>query len=67
MLAFVEEVPSKFVWESGSFDDLKQYKFGQGRIAHYFCPTCGTSVAARGEDESSRKVGVNVSSALLVC
>jgi hypothetical protein len=61
MLAFVDEVPSKFEWENGSFDDLKQYKFGKGRIAHYFCPTCGTSVAARGEDESSRKVGVNVS------
>ncbi|KAI9704799.1 MAG: hypothetical protein M1836_006579 [Candelina mexicana] len=31
-------------------DELKEYKFGPGRIAHSFCPTCGTSVAAKSTD-----------------
>jgi hypothetical protein len=66
MLAFVDEVPSQLEWESGGFGNLKQYKFGKGHIAHYFCPTCGTSLAARGEGESFKKVGINVSCPLSV-
>ena len=37
---------SLFTWTKGSFDDLTQYKFNTGHVKHYFCPTCGISVAS---------------------
>jgi len=32
---------------SGQFEDLKSYTFATHSVAHYFCPTCGSSCMAR--------------------
>ncbi|KAF2739350.1 hypothetical protein EJ04DRAFT_573328 [Polyplosphaeria fusca] len=34
-------------YEKGVFDELKKYTFANHEIAHYFCPTCGTSCFAK--------------------
>ncbi|KAF3051958.1 hypothetical protein E8E11_008821 [Didymella keratinophila] len=31
----------------GQFEDLKSYTFATHSVAHYFCPTCGSSCMAR--------------------
>ncbi|KAF2395813.1 hypothetical protein EJ06DRAFT_501305 [Trichodelitschia bisporula] len=46
MLQFVG--PDGFEWEKGGFEGLSEYKFGKEAISHYFCPTCGTSLAVSG-------------------
>jgi len=36
----------KFRFTKGSANDLTTYSFGEGRIIHRFCPTCGTAFGA---------------------
>ncbi|KAJ9638667.1 hypothetical protein H2204_004143 [Knufia peltigerae] len=36
-------------WISGK-DNMTSYSFGPERIAHSFCPTCGTSVSGKSTD-----------------
>ena len=36
-------------WISGK-DDMTKYTFGQERVGHYFCGTCGTSMGAKSTD-----------------
>ncbi|KAF2187726.1 glutathione-dependent formaldehyde-activating enzyme [Zopfia rhizophila CBS 207.26] len=45
-------VPESFVqFEKGSHDELTKYTFGpKHKIAHYFCPSCGTSCFAQSTD-----------------
>ncbi|KAJ4341118.1 hypothetical protein N0V95_007311 [Ascochyta clinopodiicola] len=41
-------VPNEKVeFTSGNFNDLKSYTFASHMVAHYFCPTCGSSCMAR--------------------
>ncbi|KAJ6584801.1 Mss4-like protein [Mycena capillaripes] len=35
---------NKFKFTTGSADDLNTYAFGDCKIIHRFCPTCGTSI-----------------------
>ncbi|KAJ6620790.1 Mss4-like protein, partial [Mycena sp. CBHHK59/15] len=35
---------SKFKFTKGSEDDLTTYEFGDKKITHRFCSTCGTSI-----------------------
>ncbi|KAK8080552.1 glutathione-dependent formaldehyde-activating enzyme [Apiospora hydei] len=37
-----------FHWVKGDEDDLTDYTFGRMLVTHKFCPTCGTSLLARG-------------------
>lgn len=32
---------------------MTEYTFGPKRLAHYFCPTCGTSCFAQSTDPSA--------------
>ncbi|KAF2679337.1 glutathione-dependent formaldehyde-activating protein [Lentithecium fluviatile CBS 122367] len=45
-------VPDKDVtFEKGTLDDLRKYTFApRHKIAHYFCPTCGTSCFSKSTD-----------------
>jgi hypothetical protein len=58
-LAFVKDDGVK--WEKGSLDTLKKYTFNSGKLAHWFCPECGTSLAATGELGGVSMIGMNVS------
>ena len=63
LLVFVDEVT--ITWEKGGMDQLKGYKFGKGKLNHFFCPECGTSVGAQGELGGVKKTGLNVSLSFL--
>jgi hypothetical protein len=45
----VYPLESNITWISGK-DEMTPYKFGQERIAHSFCPTCGTSLCGKSTD-----------------
>ncbi|KAJ4538481.1 hypothetical protein HRR83_004712 [Exophiala dermatitidis] len=59
----VYPLESNITWESG-FDEMKTYTFGQKRIAHTFCPTCGTSISGKSTDPNffahNRAINVRV-------
>ncbi|RMZ76869.1 hypothetical protein DV738_g4678, partial [Chaetothyriales sp. CBS 135597] len=40
---------SNITWFSGK-DEMTNYTFGPKRIAHSFCPTCGTSIGGKSLD-----------------
>ncbi|KAF2650199.1 hypothetical protein K491DRAFT_639522 [Lophiostoma macrostomum CBS 122681] len=49
LLIYVKD--SDVVFEAGSEDEFKKYTFApKHAIAHYFCPTCGTSCFAKSTD-----------------
>ncbi|EHY54062.1 hypothetical protein ABEF92_008111 [Exophiala dermatitidis] len=58
----VYPLESNITWESG-FDEMKTYTFGQKRIAHTFCPTCGTSISGKSTDPNffAHNRAINVS------
>ncbi|KAF1932363.1 uncharacterized protein M421DRAFT_290117 [Didymella exigua CBS 183.55] len=37
----------QITFTKGSVEDFKSYTFATHSVAHYFCPTCGTSCMAR--------------------
>lgn len=45
----VYPLESNFEWISGK-DTMTQYKFGQERVVHSFCPTCGTAIGGKSSD-----------------
>lgn len=45
----VYPLETNITWVSGK-DDMTSYSFGPERIAHSFCPTCGTSVSGKSTD-----------------
>ncbi|KAF2672579.1 DUF636 domain protein [Microthyrium microscopicum] len=47
-------------WEKGGLDTLKKYKFGSRNLSHYFCPECGTSLAAGGSLGGVSKIGISI-------
>ncbi|KAF2423557.1 hypothetical protein EJ08DRAFT_652684 [Tothia fuscella] len=47
LLVFVEDVK----WTKGSLEELTVYKWNTGKFPHYFCPSCGTSLAGQGPDK----------------
>ncbi|KAF1987417.1 hypothetical protein K402DRAFT_375440 [Aulographum hederae CBS 113979] len=48
---FVYTKDANVTFLKGGIDNgLTKYEFGPKRIAHYFCPTCGTSMCARSVD-----------------
>ncbi|KAK7905554.1 hypothetical protein LTR67_000277 [Exophiala xenobiotica] len=42
----VYPLETNITWISGK-DDMTSYAFGKERIAHSFCPTCGTSIGGK--------------------
>ena len=61
----VYPLESNITWISG-FDDLTTYTFGKERIAHSFCPVCGTSIGGKSTDPNffADNRAVNVSPTL---
>ncbi|KAK6853233.1 hypothetical protein PG995_010045 [Apiospora arundinis] len=45
---WVFPLKDSFHWVKGDEDDLTDYTFGRELVTHKFCPTCGTSLFARG-------------------
>ncbi|KAK5079512.1 hypothetical protein LTR70_006504 [Exophiala xenobiotica] len=45
----VYPLESQIEWHSGK-DSMTPYSFGPSRIAHTFCPVCGTSIGGKGND-----------------
>lgn len=45
----VYPLESNITWHSG-FDEMTTYTFGPERIAHTFCPTCGTNIGGKSTD-----------------
>ncbi|KIW60811.1 hypothetical protein PV05_00998 [Exophiala xenobiotica] len=45
----VYPLETNITWISGK-DDMTSYVFGKERIAHSFCPTCGTSIGGKSTD-----------------
>ncbi|KAF2013509.1 hypothetical protein BU24DRAFT_424513 [Aaosphaeria arxii CBS 175.79] len=41
---------ANFSFSKGSQEELSKYTFGSHKIAHHFCPTCGTSCFAASID-----------------
>lgn len=58
----VYPLETNITWHSG-FDAMTTYKFGKEKIAHSFCPTCGTSIGGKSTDPTfySENRAVNVS------
>jgi hypothetical protein len=58
----VYPLESNITWVSG-FDDMTTYTFGQEKIAHSFCSTCGTSIGGKSTDPTfySENRALNVS------
>jgi len=54
LLSFVPA--SSVTWTKGGLENLTEYSFNKKTLLHYFCPTCGTSLAAKGGDT----IGFNV-------
>ncbi|KAJ7453678.1 Mss4-like protein [Mycena galericulata] len=54
--------PKDLVIIKGDVDStLRTYEFGKRMMVHKFCPTCGTSVMARKEEENGTvSVGINI-------
>jgi len=52
--------PSDFTLRSGQAE-LREYRFGQGRLTRFFCTRCGILCFARGQGPDDKEfVGVNV-------
>jgi len=43
-------------WSVGGLDKMTEYTFNKKHFKHYFCPTCGTSVCVKKEED----IGLNV-------
>ena len=54
---------SNITWQRGK-DEMTTYAFGPQRIAHSFCPTCGTSIGGKSLDPNffANNRAINVSS-----
>ncbi|KAF2266079.1 glutathione-dependent formaldehyde-activating enzyme family protein, partial [Lojkania enalia] len=49
LLIYVDN--SNIHFENGAFEELTKYTFGPNhKIAHYFCPSCGSSCFAQSTD-----------------
>jgi len=57
----VYPLETNITWHSG-FDSMTTYTFGKQKIAHSFCPTCGTSIGGKSTDPTfySENRAVNV-------
>jgi hypothetical protein len=55
---------SNITWLSGK-DEMTLYSFGPKRVAHSFCPTCGTSIGGKSLDPNffadNRAINVSLS------
>ena len=40
---------ANITWHSGK-ESMTLYKFGQERVVHSFCPTCGTAISGKSND-----------------
>ncbi|KAJ6479882.1 Mss4-like protein [Mycena vitilis] len=54
---YIWTFPNNLKITNGEESSLKSYEFGKRKMAHKFCPNCGTSVMARSVDG---QVGVNM-------
>ncbi|EXJ92363.1 hypothetical protein A1O3_00913, partial [Capronia epimyces CBS 606.96] len=66
----VYPLESNISWESG-LDEMTTYTFGQKRIAHTFCPTCGTSIGGKSTHANffgdNRAINVSTLNRLMLC
>ena len=56
---FVYPELKNMLFHSG-YDHLKSYSFGAKRIAHKFCPICGSSIIETDHSGGKQFMGVNV-------
>ncbi|KAF2788025.1 hypothetical protein K505DRAFT_421390 [Melanomma pulvis-pyrius CBS 109.77] len=48
LLIYIDE--KNITYQKGSDDEFSTYLFATKKVAHYFCPTCGTSCFAKSQD-----------------